>query len=677
MEHFRTVVAGVMMAASAAMAGGSDATRAVLVVNAASPASLRIANEYISRRVVPAGNVVVIDKVSNVERLPVEAFRSEILGPVLAEIRRRGLDAYADTILYAADFPSVIDVSGDLGGRSMPAILAPHASINGLTFFAEAVMARETWYLDLACNPYACKFRGTGVDTPWKPEEHQQLAAVLNLLKKPSPGDASADYAQNLAKAAGILDELLKGHPASAILWYNAACCRALKGDGDEAVALIRAAMKQGWRDAQTTATDPDLQGLRERPDFKALVSEIRNLPIEIEPAAPFPGRYGKQRFWLSTMLACTSGRGNSVEEALAYLRRSVAADGSSPNGTVYYEKNSDVRSTTREWGFAPAAERLKGIGVNAVVEDGVLPQKRADVAGAMIGIADFAWEKSGSTILPGAICEHLTSCGGMMGRNDGQTPLTAFLRHGAAGAAGTVTEPYALQGKFPTPFIHWFYAQGSNLAEAFYQSVSGPYQLLIVGDALCRPWGKQVAIELPKYRPDASQHGKLRLKPKVVGAATIPQLDVWLDGLSVGRFTSGSKAFVLDTRRYADGWHELRLSVAPEHALKATGCTLVPLWLDNQKQARLTASVGPGDVVLGKPLEVTVAMPRATAIELWHLGRVVGQLAAAQGVIAVDTRQLGAGPVTLYPRARLLPGKAGTPMEIRGAPVAVTIVPQ
>ena len=59
------------------------------------------------------------------------------------------------------------------------------------------------------------------------------------------------------------------------------------------------------------------------------------------------------------------------------------------------------------------------------------------------------------------------------------------FLRHGAAGSSGTVTEPYAIQAKFPTPFIQTVYAHGYTLGEAFYQSVSGPYQLLIVGDAL------------------------------------------------------------------------------------------------------------------------------------------------------------------------------------------------
>ena len=56
----------------------------------------------------------------------------------------------------------------------------------------------------------------------------------------------------------------------------------------------------------------------------------------------------GGSRYLLSTMLAVTSGRGNTVAEALDYLRRAVEADGSAPRGTIYYMRNSDIRSRTR-----------------------------------------------------------------------------------------------------------------------------------------------------------------------------------------------------------------------------------------------------------------------------------------------------------------------------------------
>ena len=49
--------------------------------------------------------------------------------------------------------------------------------------------------------------------------------------------------------------------------------------------------------------------------------------------------------------------------------------------------------------------------------------------------------------------------------------------------------EPYSIQAKFPHPGIHVHYCRGASLAEAFYQSVNAPYQLLVVGDPLCQPW--------------------------------------------------------------------------------------------------------------------------------------------------------------------------------------------
>ena len=85
----------------------------------------------------------------------------------------------------------------------------------------------------------------------------------------------------------------------------------------------------------------------------------------------------GGQPYLLSTMLAVTSGRGNSVREAIAYLQRSAAADGTRPPGTVYFSKTADVRSQARAAGFASAVEELKKLGVKATVITTPLPVGR------------------------------------------------------------------------------------------------------------------------------------------------------------------------------------------------------------------------------------------------------------------------------------------------------------
>ncbi|MBN1395944.1 MAG: hypothetical protein JW959_13060, partial [Pirellulales bacterium] len=190
----------------------------------------------------------------------------------------------------------------------------------------------------------------------------------------------------------------------------------------------------------------------------------------EAPPSVGF--RYETHRCFLSTMLGVTVGRGNTVEEVIDYLGRAAAADGSRPKGTIYFVQNDDIRSKVRHGLFPAAIEELKKLGVRAEIVRGKVPVNKPDVQGVVAGTASFNWKSSGSTILPGAICEHFTSFGGVMRKESSQAPLSEFLRHGAAGASGTVTEPFAIPQKFPSPMVQVHYARGCTLAEAFYQSV-------------------------------------------------------------------------------------------------------------------------------------------------------------------------------------------------------------
>jgi prepilin-type processing-associated H-X9-DG protein len=129
-------------------------------------------------------------------------------------------------------------------------------------------------------------------------------------------------------------------------------------------------------------------------------------------------------RYLLSVMLGVTAGRGNSVPEIVRGLESSAAADGTKPPGTIYFVTNDDVRTKTRSPAFPPIVEALEALGVKAEVVSGVLPSAKRDVAGLMTGAADFDWPASKSTIVPGAICENLTSFGGIFTPSVGQTPL-------------------------------------------------------------------------------------------------------------------------------------------------------------------------------------------------------------------------------------------------------------
>lgn len=669
----------------------------LLVVNGDSPASLSVANEYAHLRNIPDINIVTLTGVTNVEQLPVEEFRQQILGPVLTAIDRRGLQSQIRCVAYSADLPTAIHVSSDVGGRKLPQILTPVASINGLTYLHQLTTAKDIRYLDLNVNTYARRFGARSADTPWKPDELKRYAEALQTLALESrprganrdeqPADALLPVNHPaLVAAMETLLQLSHAHPQSPELLYNLACALATRDRNDEALATLKSAVAAGWFDHRHAARDPDWKSLQEHVDFKALLTGMKSVKLDVLPARGFRSdvawqpngepteRSEQPRFLLSTVLGITAGRGTKLAEVVTGLRRSAAADGTRPTGTVYFVRNGDVRSTTREWGFASAVDKLKSLGVDAVIEEGVLPQKKGRVAGAMIGIADFDWPKSESTILPGAIVEHLTSFGGVMTKGAGQTPLTEFLRHGAAGSSGTVTEPYAIQAKFPNPFIHVHYASGCSLAEAFYLSVTGPYQLLIVGDPLCNPWQREIKVTVEVPAADKPWQGTVALRAKSDSPDGVTPLEVvlYVDGQRL-KSARPNEPIGFDTTKLPDGEHQITLLMTGNDAVESIGrwttsCTIRNGEIDRQPKLIAPSS---SDHPFDKPLEIEAACPGATEISIHHLGRVIAKIAGEAGKATLDPKSLGSGPVTLRPVAMLADGKVA-----RGRVLSVSIQP-
>lgn len=372
------------------------------------------------------------------------------------------------------------------------------------------------------------------------------------------------------------------------------------------------------------------------------------------------------QRYLLSTMLGVTNGRGNTVEEVLSYLERAVAADGTRPRGTIYYMANRGVRSTTRDKCFASIAGEITRLGVRAVVVQGAIPRGAKDVVGLTTGVSDFNWAESGSTILRGAICDNLTSLGGVLSAGSGQAPLSEFLRYGAAGASGTVQEPRAIQAKFPLPSIHLHYARGCSLAEAFYQSVSGPYQLLIVGDPLCQPWAMFPTVTVKEIKPGQIVRETISITPSATSAAgqSVVVFDVFVDGRLTARIRPG-KSLQLDTTKLADGHHELRLVGVLTGAIEMQGRLVLPINVKNH-DASLEVKVFPLPRVgqSGKIL-VTVRQPGATAIAIRQNSREVARVQGAAGEVEIPAATLGRGPTTLQAFSQGERPIASTPVRI------------
>jgi hypothetical protein len=627
-------------------AAGMGPENVAVVVNGDSEDSLTVASAYEHLRGIPDSNFIVLHHITGTETTNVDLFRKEILQPVLNAIRDRGLTAQIDCISYSVDIPYAVDVTGDVKGRKLPLVITQTASTNGLTYLSDWVLKGDINYLGLDVNRYARHQLPMATGAELSEADQTIYADVLDKYEK-------KDY----ANAAKILAHLLETPRDDSLLTYNLACIQALAGQPDDAIASLHKAVANGYRNYSQAAAEPDFASLKNNDEFNQILRVLKSATIEVQPGVPFQratgwGRTGEpdaggDHYMLSTMLGVTAGRGNSVDEILACLKRDAAADFSAPKGTIYFERNGDVRSTTREWGFQAAAEELRRLGVNAVVEDGVLPQNRADVAGAMIGISDFDWTASKSTILPGAICEHFTSFGGVMAKGAGQTPCSVFIRAGAGGTSGVVTEPYALQDKFPTPFMHVEYAKGFTLAESFYQSLYGPYQLMVIGDPLCRPWAKEITVTVPQLKPDSRLNGTLRLVPSVTPAAPVSRYELLVDGKVVKSAKSGVP-LVLDSHSYDEGFHTVSvvaiLANQPESEYRKTVEMIFGM------RARNEASAGGGGDTAGQI--VHLAAPGAVRIEVFRLGESYRSKAGDSVDFDITARTIGRGTQTFYPVA-------------------------
>lgn len=652
-------VATLQLAAATGRSGGGPENVAV-VVNASSWASLAVANTFIQLRDIPANNIIYLNDIERFEQMDVETFRHKILSPVLDTLAQRDILQQIDCIAYSSDLPTAIAVNRDVGDKQLSKVLTQTASINGLTYLYERVLKEDPDYLQLNTNRYMRYPVRRATIVRMRTEDQAAHDETSDLMAQ-----------QQWEKAAEALGTLAQRYLANPEIQYNYACCLARLGKTDLALQALEHAARAGWIDARHTRQDDDLASLRDSDRFRKLLEQMTRASqteFDVQPTMGFRSQYAwngtgqntpvsGEHYMLSIVLAVTSGRGNSISEAIRCLQRGAAADGTRPKGTIYYMVNSNVRSTTRKNAFPSAIKALSKLGVRAEQVEGTLPQGKDDVAGVMIGTATFHWSASGSTILPGAICEHLTSLGGVMREGGGQTPLSELIRYGATGASGTVTEPYAIQAKFPFPFIHVHYARGCSLAEAFYQSVSGPYQLLIVGDPLCQPWAQRLDVSVDGIKPNQRITGSITLQPRArLGDGSdgaVDHYELFVDGKRHS-YCDPHASLELDTTPLVDGRHGLTVVAVAAGAIEVQSRCTVPVVVDNHADA-VTLDLDAGQRLdWGGTLVVRASSHDAAAIAILHNARRVGIIQGATGAVEIPAALLGIGTVRLRAVAQI-----------------------
>lgn len=377
-------------------------------------------------------------------------------------------------------------------------------------------------------------------------------------------------------------------------------------------------------------------------------------------------------RYYLSMMLGYTKGdRNNTLKEISTYLQRGVQADGTHPKGTVYFVRNNNVRSLARHGSYESTIEELQSMNIAAELIDGkpndrdVLPVKKKDVLGAMVGFYKVAWASTESECLPGAICDNFTSYGGVLSGEKNQTLLSHFLRHGAVASSGTVVEPLATPAKFPHPRIHVHYTRGCTVAEAFYQSVLSPYQLLIVGDPLCQPFASAPKVRITGLQAGTPLSGIVELQVEIESETghRIRNLNVFIDGRLFSQELA-SEPIRIDTRRLADGYHELRVVAIEDTSLETHGgasvsfnCVNLPEGDDGPVDdiaviGELAQRPPGGKFMANQGCIVRVRSSGAREIRLYRGRDILGATSGASGRIEMNTASLGSGRVKVTPIA-------------------------
>ena len=186
-----------------ASAGGGPETTLV-VVNARSALSARIANEYMQLRNIPDTHLLWLDGVPSMGVISIEDFRNKIWSPVRDFMHSHQLDEEIDLIAYSSDFPYAVDFSSDIKARKLGKSIyrGTIASLTALTYFARRVEAGDIGYLgrnyyfrDFA-GPKRSPSKNHPVSRPrlGRDDVRQLKSEARRYLNRNDPGRAAETY---------------------------------------------------------------------------------------------------------------------------------------------------------------------------------------------------------------------------------------------------------------------------------------------------------------------------------------------------------------------------------------------------------------------------------------------------------------------------------------------------
>ena len=379
------------------------------------------------------------------------------------------------------------------------------------------------------------------------------------------------------------------------------------------------------------------------------------------------------RRYFLGFMLGYDGPRGNTVDDTILMINRSVAADGSQPSGTFYLMRTDDIRSTPRHPHFSStisAIERLGGAAEEIYKVDdqvAIVPAGRDDILGVMTGHASPDIDGTGMTIIPGSFADHLTSFAATFDTS-GQRKMSRWIANGASGTMGTVEEPCVfgtgVTGKFPHPWLYVWYFQGLSLGESLFRSLEwAPFQSLFYGDPLTQPYAEFPTVSVAGL-PAGAASGQLVLdaSAETADGQPVSRYDLYVDGILHDSAVE-AEGLYLDTTVLADGSHEIAVVGYAETDAQTQGRSTHWAQVANSGLGvSLTADATTGDLGSTFKLDVSAAGAGPTEVRLLARGRVVAAAAVSDAAPAaqleIPATAVGAGEVELLAEADFASGR-------------------
>jgi hypothetical protein len=219
---------------------------------------------------------------------------------------------------------------------------------------------------------------------------------------------------------------------------------------------------------------------------------------------------------------------------------------------------------------------------------------------------------------------------------------------------------------------LHGYYAEGCSLAEAFYQSISGPYQLIVVGDPLARPFAHFAEVELMEPSPSVPWRGLVNISSRVVPAAQRPidRIELWVDGVQVADAPVG-QSIAWDTRSVEDGSHEIRLVAVEAGRIETRSYEKYRVSVANMENQILIQNTDV-EVRFGDRIELSGAAPNAQRVDAMRGTRILASVPVFDGVwqLSLPSKMLGLGRVPIFVRAAFPNASA-----VRSRPIAVHVL--